>query len=203
MLRIMSSVAANGNYIITALFIALCCSTTSLAMVNPSPPPGEISRRSLLTRVPFAVMGATASLSIGTAPPKDDILYPNHCDDTNCQCSKCQHKDQNNKYQSIFRNNNNNNLVVNAYERRDVGDETSSGETKAMNDQAYETNNRLERDGLVLEVRENNTLFNVVAVVPSIHVHSSFFFPCCVITHKRSLQLDGSRAICKVDGRII
>ena len=42
--------------------------------------------------------------------------------------------------------------MVNAYERRDVGDETSSGETKAMNDQAYETNNRLERDGLVLEV---------------------------------------------------
>jgi hypothetical protein len=151
MLRIMSSVAAIGNYIIAALFIALCCSTTSLAMVVPSPP-GETSRRSLLTRVPFAVMGATASLSIGMAPPKDERPCSNHYDDINCQCSKCQHKDQNSKYQSIFRKNNNN-WVVNAYERRDVGDETSSGETKAMNDQAFETNNRLERDGLVLEVR--------------------------------------------------
>ena len=67
----------------------------------------------------------------------------------NCQCAKC----QNNNRQSGSFLRNNNNFVVNAYERRDVGDETSSGETKAMNDQAYETNNRLERDGLVLEVR--------------------------------------------------
>ena len=39
-----------------------------------------------------------------------------------------------------------------AYERRDVGGPDASPETKAMNLQAYETNNRLERDGVKLEV---------------------------------------------------
>jgi hypothetical protein len=40
-----------------------------------------------------------------------------------------------------------------AYDRRDVGGEDASPVTKAMNLQAYETNNRLERAGLKLEVR--------------------------------------------------
>jgi hypothetical protein len=42
--------------------------------------------------------------------------------------------------------------VASAYERRDVGGPDASPETKAMNLQAYETNNRLERDGVKLEV---------------------------------------------------
>jgi hypothetical protein len=41
-----------------------------------------------------------------------------------------------------------------AYERRDVGGETRSPESAALNDQAYETNNRLEREGLVLETAQ-------------------------------------------------
>ena len=166
-----SAVAA---YIVAALlFISLCSSSSSTAVlamvVNPvSPhPPGPTptvttSRRSLLTRMPLVVMGVTTSLSIGmTAPVLTDISFWNHCDDMNCQCSKCQQQynhdlGNKNKYQAMLLNRNyNNNWVVNAYERRDVGDETSSGETKAMNDQAYETNNRLERDGLVLEVCRN------------------------------------------------
>jgi hypothetical protein len=153
MLRTMSLAAAIGTYFIAALLATLCCSITVVAMVDPSPPPRETSsRRSLLTRMPFLVFGATASLSIGTASPTIDIPFMNSCDDINCGCTKCQHNDQNSKYQATFGNNN---FVANAYERRDVGDETSSGETKAMNDQAYETNNRLERDGLVLEVRHD------------------------------------------------
>jgi hypothetical protein len=42
---------------------------------------------------------------------------------------------------------------VSAYERRDVGDETRSAEQAAYNLQAYETNNRLEREGFKLETQ--------------------------------------------------
>jgi hypothetical protein len=45
---------------------------------------------------------------------------------------------------------------ANAYERRDVGGEDASAITKAMNLQAYETNDRLEREGLKMEVRMND-----------------------------------------------
>ena len=41
-----------------------------------------------------------------------------------------------------------------AYERRDVGDETRSAATAAMNEQAYRTNNRLEQSGFKLDTRE-------------------------------------------------
>jgi hypothetical protein len=41
-----------------------------------------------------------------------------------------------------------------AYERRDVGGEDRSPEQWAYNEQAYQTNNRLERDGLKLETAE-------------------------------------------------
>lgn len=40
-----------------------------------------------------------------------------------------------------------------AYERRDVGGENRSAEQAAYNLQAYETNNRLERQGLKLETQ--------------------------------------------------
>jgi hypothetical protein len=52
-----------------------------------------------------------------------------------------------------------------AYERRDVGGPDASPETKAMNLQAYETNNRLERDGVKLEViNEKRFLLYVVLI---------------------------------------
>lgn len=41
-----------------------------------------------------------------------------------------------------------------AYERRDVGDESRSAATAAMNDQAYRTNSRLEASGFKLDTRE-------------------------------------------------
>ena len=44
-------------------------------------------------------------------------------------------------------------LAALAYERRDVGDETRSAESAAYNLQAYETNNRLERQGMKLETQ--------------------------------------------------
>lgn len=40
-----------------------------------------------------------------------------------------------------------------AYERRDVGGDNPSPETAAMNIQAYETQNRLEREGFKLETQ--------------------------------------------------
>ena len=153
-------ISAIDIYIIVALCIALCStSITAHAMVNPTPQQPQpttttTSRRSLLTRMPLVVIGATTSLSITTLPSSTTVArqIKNTCEEMNCQCTNCQYnKRQSSSCSSFLRNNNN--FVVNAYERRDVGDETSSGETKAMNDQAYETNNRLERDGLVLEVR--------------------------------------------------
>ena len=41
-----------------------------------------------------------------------------------------------------------------AFERRDVGDESRSAITAAMNEQAYQTNNRLEASGFKLDTRE-------------------------------------------------
>ena len=41
-----------------------------------------------------------------------------------------------------------------AYERRDVGDESRSAITAAMNEQAFQTNNRLEASGFKLDTRE-------------------------------------------------
>lgn len=43
---------------------------------------------------------------------------------------------------------------ANAYERRDVGDESRSASTAAMNEQAYKTNTRLEASGFKLDTRE-------------------------------------------------
>ena len=150
MLRPLSSVV--HICIIVALCAALCRSTTVAAMVNSTPPP-TTTRRSFITRMPFVVIGAAASLSIASTPSTSG----SNCEDINCQCSKCHNNRRNNKFSSVLSDNN---FVVNAYERRDVGDETSSGETKAMNDQAYETNNRLERDGLVLEVCLKRGIFS-------------------------------------------
>ena len=52
-----------------------------------------------------------------------------------------------------------------AYERRDVGGEGRSAATAAMNIQAYETNNRLERDGVKLETEaeQKASLANALA----------------------------------------
>ena len=113
-------------------------------MVNPPPPTTTttLSRRSVLTRMPLMVIGAVTSLSVTTPTEPCSSSSSSNSD---CQCTACR---QQQHHSSLDRR-----WVVNAYERRDVGDATSSGETKAMNDQAYETNNRLERDGLVLEVR--------------------------------------------------
>ncbi len=130
MSRLISS-AAIVTVIVTCIYTSTCRVTAM--MVNPPPPP-TTSRRSVLTRMPLIVIGAATSLSVTTA------TVP--CNNNNCPCTTCRQQ-----------HNLDSRWVVNAYERRDVGDATSSGETKAMNDQAYETNNRLEREGLVLEVR--------------------------------------------------
>lgn len=43
--------------------------------------------------------------------------------------------------------------VASAYERRDVGGEGMSPEQRALNEQAFATNNRLEKDGLKMETQ--------------------------------------------------
>ena len=46
---------------------------------------------------------------------------------------------------------------ANAYERRDVGGNDRSAATAALNEQAYETNNRLEKSGLKMESAEEQS----------------------------------------------
>jgi hypothetical protein len=94
------------------------------------------TRRAFLNRLPIAVAAAGVS-AVVLQPPQ---LHGVSCDCGHCQCGRF--------------------LAVGvgvppaaAYERRDVGGENASAETQAMNLQAYETNNRLERQGLKLEVR--------------------------------------------------
>ena len=48
-------------------------------------------------------------------------------------------------------------MAASAYERRDVGGTERSPEQAAYNEQAYETNNRLEKAGLKLETREEQS----------------------------------------------
>jgi len=48
-------------------------------------------------------------------------------------------------------------IPASAYERRDVGDDGRSAATAAMNTQAFETNNRLEKSGFKLDTREEET----------------------------------------------
>lgn len=50
-----------------------------------------------------------------------------------------------------------NTMAASAYERRDVGGTERSPEQAAYNEQAYETNNRLEKAGLKLETREEQS----------------------------------------------
>jgi hypothetical protein len=129
------------------LFTLVCIATVRLvvAMVNPSTgnmPQKSTSRRNVLNRLPFLVIGVTSSVAVTNIQPT--ATSHNGDSTTNCRCTKCESQ------RTIY---NPNQFIINAYERRDVGGADASGETKAMNDQAYETNNRLERDGLVLEVR--------------------------------------------------
>jgi len=46
---------------------------------------------------------------------------------------------------------------ANAFERRDVGGDGASPETKAMNEQAYQTQSRLEKAGLRMETAEEQS----------------------------------------------
>jgi hypothetical protein len=134
--------------------VVVCIATSSCSchamVVNNNPTSRTattVSRRTVLDRLPFMVIGATTAVSVTSGIPINTII--GNCDTAtttttttgNCHCWKCQlvHRQQQQQQQNVVG-------VVNAYERRDVGDATSSGETKAMNDQAYETNNRLERD---------------------------------------------------------
>jgi hypothetical protein len=84
------------------------------------------SRRAFLSRVPIVAAGSGAAF----------LLNVDH--ETNCGCVSCQ-------------------LGISpasAYERRDVGGSDRSAATAAMNDQAYQTNNRLEQSGFKLDTRE-------------------------------------------------
>jgi hypothetical protein len=111
-----------------------------VGLVGTSSPPAQhqpssacLERRTILSRMPFVLAGMAT-----TVTATNSLNGIDHS--SICHCSKC--------------NTVNIGFIANAYERRDVGGADASPETKAMNLQAYETNNRLERDGLKLEVRE-------------------------------------------------
>jgi hypothetical protein len=110
-----------------------------VGLAGTSPPARQqpssacLERRTILSRVPFVLAGMATTVTATNSF--------NGIDHSSiCRCSKC--------------NTVNAGFIANAYERRDVGGADASPETKAMNLQAYETNNRLERDGLKLEVRK-------------------------------------------------
>jgi hypothetical protein len=84
------------------------------------------SRRAFLTGVPAAVAASGAAFLIN---------IDRH--DSECFCLNCRI------------------APASAYEMREVGGADRSGVTQAMNKQAFETNNRLERAGFKLDTRES------------------------------------------------
>jgi hypothetical protein len=137
----------NRKYTASAfvLFVLLCCSVNvtvveALAARNtntPSAQQQQQARRTFLARGVSA--GAAAVATVFGATCTNGVST----DGTGCRCGD-----------GIYRGCGGGSfMAANAYERRDVGGESASAETKAMNIQASETNNRLERDGFKLEVR--------------------------------------------------
>jgi hypothetical protein len=121
-----------------SLFVVLACLAVAVsALSTPEPPP--LSRRLLFRRIPLVIAASTTGVSTAAV-----ALFGQCAQDggSMCRCVNC------GTFRAVG-------VVApaNAYERRDVGGADASAATKAMNDQAYETNNRLERAGLKLEVR--------------------------------------------------
>jgi hypothetical protein len=114
-------------------FVVGLAGTSSCPPARQQPSSACLERRTILSRMPFVLAGMAT-----TVTATNSLNGIDHS--SICRCSKC------NTVNVAF--------IANAYERRDVGGADASPETKAMNLQAYETNNRLERDGLKLEVRE-------------------------------------------------
>ena len=116
-------------------------------------------------------IGSTSALAIqprraflSAAAPVALVFW--HDGTSSCQCVSC----------------------ANAYEVRTVGGENASPSTKAMNLQMVDTNNRLERDGLKMEVR----LWHVVSFATSVcfSQKSHLTVNCSNLTRrKRSSQL--------------
>lgn len=100
------------------------------------------SRRDLFRKIPAAFTGA---VTIG-------VVTHSH----GCLCSSCNGASDSSD-----------SFVAFAYERRDVGGDSPSPEMAAMNLQAYQTMNRLERDGVKLEV-SNQTVVEIIMFSPII-----------------------------------
>jgi hypothetical protein len=119
-----------------SIFVVLACLAVAASALS-TPEPRPLSRRFLLRRIPL-VIAASGGASTAAALFGDCLQNGG----STCRCVNC------GTFRAVG-------VVAPAmaYERRDVGGADASAATKAMNDQAYETNNRLERAGLKLEVR--------------------------------------------------
>ena len=94
-------------------------------------PQGPISRRAFV-----------GSASVATAFVLQNNIH-SECPE-GCNCQSCRQR-----FTLI--------QPANAYERRDVGGNDRSAATAALNEQAYETNNRLEKSGLKMESAEEQS----------------------------------------------
>lgn len=127
-------------------FLLLVCvfvSTTTALSSSPQ----EASRRAFVFgRIPTIAAAAVVTGGFFVPPPPSPLHSTNAAAFCSCdQCSRAAAAVPNKFF--LFP------PAANAYERRDVGGADASPVTKAMNDQAYETNNRLERAGFKLDVR--------------------------------------------------
>ena len=105
--------------------------STTMALQPSSSSSSSEPRRSFLARG-VSIAGA-AFLATATA---DHVA--------GCTCGGCSSSSQHRFFHPE---------AADAFERRDVGGADASPATKAMNEQAYQTQARLERDGVRLEVR--------------------------------------------------
>jgi hypothetical protein len=134
-----------SDILITALFAYLCFKTDSInALSQQSKPSGvDNTRKAFFRQVPIAIGAAIqiSTLDFGDFTTSSRIRHTH-----SCSCPSCIIADRFSNGDTHF------SKVAFAYERRDVGGDTPSSDMAAMNRQAFETMNRLEKDGVKLEV---------------------------------------------------
>jgi hypothetical protein len=133
--------------ILTVALVYLCISADSVNALSQKSNPSRIdrSRKAFFRQIPIGI-GAllqVATLDTSKSTPGSHIGH-NH----DCSCPSCSVLASRSIGDRI-----NFSKVAFAYERRDVGGDAPSSDMAAMNLQAFETMNRLEKDGVKLEVR--------------------------------------------------
>jgi hypothetical protein len=124
--------------VIASVVVSLCINTDSIVALSQQQQFHETNRvdgtrKAFFRQIPIAIAAFT-TIDVVTG----SLIIP-HTKQHDCSCSSCS---INSRVTAAF-----------AYERRDVGGDNPSPEMAAMNLQAFETMNRLEKDGVKLEVR--------------------------------------------------